>query len=223
MKKAKENRFIKFIIVTAGAILGVSPTVLANDTSLDCSLIVKDVPIKSIQASASVWSNFRRSTGSISYESNEIFEMAKDAAEKLTLPPSFCPSGCKVNDKAELFFRSAPHKVKEEDEDKGYCQKLQQLTEKNPIRYQTLDLHTVDDLNDWIGDLSQGKGDDGEDLYKKCDRSCSPRFEYTVARRGDSPDNYLVRASIVCGEARDKDDNMYNLEAFFRWECVSVK
>lgn len=203
--------------------LGLGPTEVVSQAPALCSQVRKDIQIRSIQASASVWSNFRRSSGSISYESNEIFEMAKSASETMTQPPSFCPDGCKVNEKAQLFFRSAPHKVKEDDEDRSYCQNLQKVTEKDPIRYQTLDLHTVDDLNDWIGDLSQGKGDNGEDLYKKCDRSCSPRFEYTVARRGDSPDNYLVRASIVCGEARDKDDNMYDLEAFFRWECVSVK
>jgi hypothetical protein len=201
--------------------LCLSSTVGTAEFRSVCSQVTKDIKIRSIQASASVWSNFRNSTGSISYESNEIFEMAKEAAKTLTPPPSFCPSGCKINEKPELFFRSAPHKINEEDEDKAYCQNLRKLTEKEPIKYQTLDLHTVEDLNDWIGDLSQGKGEDGEDLYTRCDRSCSPRFEYTVARRDNSPDNYLVRASIICGEARDKDDNMYNLEAFFRWECIS--
>jgi|688.fasta_scaffold80911_2 hypothetical protein len=222
MNRIRGNQIAISFVLTTGAIFNSFSTSLADEGAIICSKIVKDTPIKTIQASASVWSNFRQSSGSISYESNEIFEMAKVASTTLTPPTSLCPKGCMLNGKAELFFRSAPHKIKEDYDDKEYCQNLQRKTEKEPIRYQTVDLRTVDDLNDWIGDLSQGKGEDGADLYRRCDRSCSPRFEYTVARRGNSPDNYLVRASIICGEARDKDDNMYDLEAFFRWECNST-
>lgn len=80
----------------------------------------------------------------------------------------------------------------------------------------------MEDLNDWIKELSTGDGQQGEDLYTKCDKSCSPRYQYVVHRK-DDPNIYEVVASVTCGEARDKDENNYSLQSFFRWNCETTK
>ena len=104
--------------------------------------------------------------------------------------------------------------------DKEYCKDLEKQTSKSPLSYSNSGLHSIEDLNKWIGDLSQGKGMNGGDLYKKCDRSCSPRYEYLITRnKGDT--GHTVNASVICGSPRDKSNNNYMLDAFFRWSCES--
>jgi len=165
----------------------------------------------------------RKSEGSLAYESNEIFHKAKDEAETLTPPKNFCPKGCVVPSRARVVFRITPNKFLTDYGDSEHCNELQQASAAQPYHYETISLHSIDDLNKWIGDLSQGNGENGKDLYKKCDASCSPKYEYQIKRTKDTPREYLVSASITCGAARDKDDNQYKLDAVFRWRCEKSK
>lgn len=197
-------------------------TLTATSAEQSCGSVAKDIIVKDSEASASFWGNLRNREGSISYESNALFTAAKDEADKLIRPDNFCPKGCQVSKRAVLFFRSAPNKFLSDYDDSKYCEALLESTTRTPLTYVTTALTSIDELNSWISDLSQGKGDSGTDLYEKCDKSCSPRFEYTIARRGEVAGQYLVKASVTCGPARDKDDNMYNLDAFFRWNCEEL-
>ncbi len=186
-----------------------------------CISHYKDIPISSLVVSAGVFDNMLNRAGSIKFESNAIFHRAKALADVLTNPSNFCPNGCAMAKKVVMYFRSVPEKVLAEYSDADYCQNLLKATLKQPLNYENALIETIDDLNKWIGDLSQGKGSFGADLYKHCDRSCSPRYEYTITKNKESagPKNYTVRASVVCGPARDKGNGMYALDSFFRWSC----
>ena len=54
---------------------------------------------------------------------------------------------------------------------------------------------TLAELNSWVGDFSQGKGTDGETLYKLCPRSCSPDYKYSI--RKDNSGRFLVSVSYT--------------------------
>jgi hypothetical protein len=162
--------------------------------------------------------NWRNAAGSIKAESNAIFMQAKTAAETVVAPTNFCPKGCTAPERGKMLFRSTPNKFRSGYSEAAHCDALFALTSKQPLIYQNDRIETVDDLNQWIGDISQGSGKEGRDLYKKCDGSCSPRFEYHISKNLNST-GYSVKASIVCGAARDKDDGQYVLESLFRWVC----
>lgn len=193
----------------------------AQNKKTNCAKVVHDKPIQSVVATASFFSNLRKSVGSISYESNAIFEKAKDQAATLTPPDNFCPKGCGISPRAVMVFQSAPQKVLTDYRDFDHCKALFESTTKEPLHYINPSIKTIDDLNDWISDLSQGSGVDGKDLYKKCDKSCSPQFEYVIAKNLDNI-SFTVQGTAICGDARDKSDNQYHLNSFFRWTCQDL-
>lgn len=214
----RATKILSSLKILAALLISTAPV----SAETQCASVSKDFPVKETEASASFWGNLRGHKGSISYESNAIFQEAKESSNNLARPENFCPKGCEVGKRAVFIFRSEPQKYLSTYEDSAHCLALLKKTTKNPFTYSTNRISSVDELNDWIADLSQGKGENGADLYEKCDRSCSPRFEYTIARRGEAADQYLVTASVVCGPARDKDNNMYTLDAFFRWSCEAL-
>jgi hypothetical protein len=204
------------LIVCVLSVLNCNIVVAEQDV---CEQHFRNIPIKSITASASIWSNYRNKPGSINFESNAIFHSAKDQATSLVPPANFCPKGCKQSRYAVMLFSTSPLKFRDNYSDSARCNVLYAESSKEPYVYKNTEITTIDGLNTWIGDLSQGNGEQGEDLYAKCDGSCSPRFEYTISKNENSDEKYTVQASIVCGPARDKDDNQYTLTAFFRWQC----
>ena len=184
-----------------------------------CGSHATDIPIRSVVASANVLSNWWGSPGSISFESNEIFQSVKDRGVHIEPSVELCPRGCAVNHQPVMFFRSVPKRVLTDYEDSKKCAELLSSTSERPLHYVATGLQTMDEITDWISDLSRGRGTDGENLYKKCDGSCSPQYEYAIRKTGTA---YTIDAFVICGAARDKSDNNYNLEAFFRWTCVQT-
>ena len=69
-----------------------------------------------------------------------------------------------------------------------------------------------------FNEFSQGKGKEGKELYRKCPGSCSPQYDNNLEiDRGSNA--MKVTASVVCGHARDKDDNTFMLVAMLKTEC----
>jgi hypothetical protein len=185
-----------------------------------CANRYKDVPVKNAVGSAGLWANLRDNPGSVKFESNAILELARGQAASVQRPEGFCPKGCSVAESGFFVLQSHPKKTRKDAPDATYCAALERSTLGKPLLYRKTDVRTIDDLNGWIGDLSQGSGPDGNDLYAKCDRSCSPRFDYFISRNDPSGTQYTVEARVVCGAPRDKDDNRYQLRSFFRWYCA---
>lgn len=211
-------RYLYFVLVTGFFLQFALLTPALEAQSDPCAGHVAQIPIRRILASAALFANLRNRPGSISFESNAIFEKAIDQAAALAALPQTCPRNCVAAQPASMVFRSAPHKLLEDYDDRQHCELLLKATSAKPFTYENPTIESLDDLNEWIGDLSQGDGDAGEDLYERCDESCSPRFEYTITKNQDDQ-GYTAHASVICGHARDKDDNQYDLDSFFQWRC----
>lgn len=209
------HRVLFLAVLASGAANAQTP---APRSVVRCDTVFKEIPIAKVEASAGTFANFRNSESSIKFQSNEIFERAKLQSAHLAVPENLCPPGCGLADSAVMVFRSVPQLLLPESDDAAHCAALFRATSAVPLRYDNSVIQSVDDLNEWIGDLSRGRGEAGEDLYLRCDLSCSPRYEYFISANRDNA-GYTARASVVCGPERDKDNNMYNLEAFFRWSC----
>ena len=196
-----------------------SHTSHAAPASTNCSNIRYEHPVDSRNASAAVWANLRNKPGSVRFESNQIFLTAEAQAHTVRPPATLCPAGCSKHRSGEFVFRSKPSAVLNNSPERDYCADLQRSSTIEPHTYSSDQIQSVAELNDWIGELSQGDGVHGRDLYRKCDRACSPQYEYVIRRHPSRPGSYTVSASVVCGLPRDKDKNEYELQAFFRWIC----
>ncbi|MDZ4785336.1 MAG: hypothetical protein SGJ02_04585 [bacterium] len=193
-------------------------TLAAFDENI-CSKNHVYIPFESQKATAGFFANFWNRSGSVSFESEKIFQKAKEKMNSIQVPKLKCPIGCTLNRTPNIYFKSSPERFQSEYEDKPYCLNQKKLTEITPIQYTMTSINSIESLMSWIGDLTQGKGTEGKDLYHRCDLSCSPHYEYLISIHNKSDENYSVKASIVCGEARDKSHNIYNLSSFFRFDC----
>ncbi len=221
-------RFVRklFVIVVLSVFILLSDRSLAEDliqSNEQCTEQYLDIPIQETEATAAFFANLRSSPGSLSYESEAIFNRAKDRLRELEAPEQFCKGNCKVRSIPFVYFKSNPKKLLSDYKDREYCQDLESKSTLSPIRYSRSGISSVKELVDWIGELAQGKGEEGRDLYARCDRSCSPRYEYQITKKDANDTTYFATVRVTCGPARDKSDNLYELHSFFRWKCVIAK
>lgn len=166
-----------------------------------------ETPLASRTATAGLWDNLRQNPGSIRVETRLLLEEAVAARSKH--PPG-----------SSIAFSSVPAKFKTDYGEKADCEAMLEKTTKEPIVYADRQFADLEQLSEWFAELSQGKGDDGKDLYRRCPGSCSPQYRSVISvPEAGSGAPYRITASIVCGHARDKDDNKYQLGAALRWGC----
>jgi hypothetical protein len=178
------NKFFYFSLI----IFLIPGTIIADYTP--CPKESNDM----ILASASTWDNLRNSDKSIKFKISQLINTA-------------------TNGKSEENFtiQSIPNKILGSYTDKAYCETKLLETIDNKLLFTSPKFKSLDELNSWIGDFSQGKGADGAQLYQQCDKTCSPSYEYKISFRSEPKTEYEVKALVICGHARDKDDNQYSL------------
>lgn len=209
---------IAYILVIAATMLCTS-TALA-DRAGSCSDYTEDVTVSSGEATAGIFSNLFNLRNSLKFESVGMLRRALDQAEseKLQPPAGLCPSHCRVPDKPEyMLFSSVPGQFLGEYRHYRKCQKLLDATEAAPLIYTVSIPDGVEALTEWIGEFSRGEGSAGADLYRRCDGACSPQYHYLISQSGG--EHFEVQAEVICGHARDKDDNLYKISYGFRWVC----
>ena len=190
--------------VTRGAALLFAASLLApNAFAADSCGESKQEQIGSAKATASLWANARGSKGSIKAESDKLVAASVSKVKE-------------AKKDGVIVLKTIPAKYKSDYSDKELCSKYLAQTQEKPFEYKGRNFASLDKLNEWLGDFTQGKGKDGKDLYKKCDGSCSPQYTTKIKLTGNT---YTVDSSVVCGHARDKDDNMYDLTATVQWQC----
>jgi len=180
-----------------------------------CSSAVKTVKMESTQATASFFANEGNKPGSIRYESGAILEKADNGLASAEKPADLCPQGCTLPDKPVIVFRAIPQKFLTNYPDYDKCQKLLEETEKTPFEYNK-DFGSMSEVESWFSDFSRGKGADGQNMYDRCSGQCSPQYEFFIA---DANGKLALDADVVCGHARDKDNNMYDISYSYRWQC----
>lgn len=210
-----KKRFLNSFILIA-SLFSTAPVKAAEE----CSAVTKVIQMDSETATAGTFANWMNREGSVRFESRRMFEEAKAYYLSGDLPANFCPSGCRVSPTPKLIFRSVPNKFQSDYSDAKKCEAYFKQTKVRPLTYTRTLEPEVDELADWIGDFSQGEGDEGEEMYDDCDGSCSPQFFYDILLRQEMLE---VTADVVCGPARDKDDNTYTIEYSFIWLCEPQK
>lgn len=181
----------------------------------DCSTARKRVEQSSATASAAVWANYRNNPGSLRFESERLLTEAITKLPSAAAPEALCGSDC-GKPSAEIAFSSIPAKFLSSYSDKDKCERLEKETKSAPLKYSDRRFQSLKELNDWFSEFSQGKGKDGSDLYTKCDGDCSPQYTLSIEPKDGK---FLVDASVLCGPARDKDNNEYKLQTAYSWKC----
>jgi hypothetical protein len=197
-----------------GLLLTVETSAAAED---GCGSAYVEVAGSSALGSASLWSNVRSAGNSLKVQSRTLLEQAAASRKVMAPPSSGCPAGCKPAGTPLIVFRSIPNQFREDYSDAGTCKKLEALTRVAPIRYNGKTFASLDDLNSWFSDFSQGDAPEGKDLYRRCSGDCSPQYTNLIDITGSSTFN--LDAEVVCGPARDKSDNQYRLSIAYRFAC----
>ena len=152
-------------------------------------------------ATAGAWSNMRNNEDSIKFLSNKLLAEAIENAtqEHMIIVFTSIPTGF-IDGKTDGNGVS--------------CDQRQQETIISPIVYADRTFADSEKLMDWISNFSQGKGKDGRDLYNRCSGSCSPQYKYYIQQSKDG--GFTVTAEVICGKARDKNEDLYELTVELR-------
>lgn len=182
----------------------------------DCSSYIRDVKIESSVASASMLANMQNKKGSVRFETKEMLNKAEKNLANAEKPTGLCPSDCRLPDQPLIVFRSIPNNFLADRDQRDKCNTLQNETEESPFTYSDKEFDTMQALERWFSSFSQGKGEDGKDLYERCDGKCSPQYKNIILSEGNK---LILTAEVVCGPARDKKDNSYQISYSYRWVC----
>ena len=109
-----------------------------------------------------------------------------------------------------------PNKFLSDYADEQKCEELLKETSVHPLRFGPRRTRSEKELGTWLSDISQGRGDEGTVLYRKCTGKCSPRYLLDMAGDGDG---FVANLDVVCGPARDRTDNTYAVASGYRWAC----
>ncbi len=205
---------LSFLILLMGIFLSSEPSFAAD--SSNCSNYARDVLGESKLATASLYANLRNKEGSISFETKQMLDKAEDNIKNAVKPEDLCPSSCQLPTEPLIIFKSTPNKFLTDYDQSNKCNTMLADTTKSPITYDQRVFDSLKSLEEWFGNLSQGKGSDGKDLYKKCDGQCSPQYTCEINNTGS---NFTLDAKVLCGPARDKDDNQYKISYSYQWVC----
>jgi hypothetical protein len=169
------------------------------------------------KASAGFFANMLGSSGSIRSESEKMLTAA-ELTIKDTKPPQLkCAPGCAPLRKPKIVFTVIPRLFLSEYDDQEKCRQYLAETSIKPIAYLNGLFSDFDEFSSHFSDFSRGSGKLGKDLYKRCDGACSPQYRVVITTTPGQ--KYSGDSLVVCGEARDKDDNYYHLTTALLWEC----
>jgi hypothetical protein len=182
-----------------------------------CTPLNRDVPIRSTLASAGFFTNLRNASHSVRYLMDQLLRESEVSATRLAATENGCTHACPQATVA-VVFSSAPHATLQDYDERGQCEELFTKTQRAPIEFLNRSFDEQGQVEEWYSDLTQGDGEDGESLYEQCPGRCSPRYSSLIFKRGAK---FVISTSVVCGHARDKDDNQYLLGAALRWICLS--
>jgi hypothetical protein len=182
-----------------------------------CDVTGVNLPLGSRVASAGTFANLRGSSDSLKVQAEEILRDSLEKSNTITTPPNTCKAKCELNSGERVVFSAVPSKLLNDYSDKEKCDAYYKDTLAKPLTWKGLSFKDAKEISENFGQLSQGKGEIGAELYKKCDGDCSPQYEIDISPK---PDKTLkVDISAVCGPARDKDEGTYKLATKLFWEC----
>lgn len=183
-----------------------------------CTPTHVDLPRTQASATAKSLANILKAQGSVRAEVTGQLRNARNDAALVRPPEEACSRQCRVGEPPQILLTITPLKFLDTYADANKCQQRLRQTSNQPLRFGPRHARSTDELAAWISDLTQGRGPDGKVLYNQCDGSCSPRYSARVTQDGDG---LVATLDVVCGPARDRDDNMYSVASAYRWSCVA--
>jgi hypothetical protein len=187
---------------------------IEEDVHAQCKNSEFSIETEKKEAEAGALGNFWGSKNSL----NAIVMQVVDNSFKgfSSAKPEGCGEKCSSSE-AQKRIRVTPTSRLSDYAEKEACQKYLDQTTSSPLHFVSPDFSNKDEFGEWFADLSQGKGQAGKKLYRLCPGKCSP--SYSVVLEDKEANNYLAKVSAVCGHARNKSDNKYQVISEYFWQC----
>ncbi len=129
-----------------------------------------------------------------------------------------CDGNCGGAQRSQVVYKVEPTVFLAEKEQQQLCLDLEEQTRSEPMRFDARSFESIDKLNDWLMEFSQGRGDDGKLLYEQCGGNCSPRYTFRISQNKEA---LTVSADVLCGLARDRLSDLYAVSTAIQWRCDS--
>ncbi|MGE3774250.1 MAG: hypothetical protein AB7I32_15095 [Gammaproteobacteria bacterium] len=173
-----------------------------------------DLPIASEIGSAGIMYNIAEHPSSIRAVAGRLLNEALDRQKKAASAATAC-GDCR-DDVPRVVYKVAPIHLLPEPKQQAVCRKLDAQTRVQPFEFPPRRFESISALNDWVMAFSQGRGEEGKELYRRCEANCSPHYQFTI-----EPDDggLQVETRVHCGLARDRDSNDYEVSTALRLEC----
>jgi len=172
------------------------------------------VPIASEIGSAGIMYNIAEHPESIRAIAGRLLNDALDRQKKAATAATKC-GDCR-DDTPRVVYRVGPIHLLPDREQQAVCRKLDEETRAQPFEFPPRHFQSISALNDWVMAFSQGRGEEGKALYKRCAANCSPNYQFTIEPNGTG---LQVETRVHCGLARDRDSNDYEVSTALRLEC----
>ncbi len=171
-----------------------------------------------VVASASFWPNFWGSKDSIKYQLIEIYRHAAERLHREQQQRREAGCGaCSESQPAEVVLESVPGKFLLDYEGEEACARRHEQTSQTPLQFPEQEFADIESVVTWYADFSRGYGEYGRLLYSQCEGECSPQYRL---RLREEKGELLVRTEVVCGPARDREENSYTLSASIELNCA---
>jgi hypothetical protein len=177
-----------------------------------------DVPKDRGVASASSSANLLKSADSIEVQVARLLREAQEQLAKAAAPDGkACSADCPhVGQPVLVTLSVVPKAFLKQYADAGKCDLLLKETSADPLHFGPHRARSEKELTAWLSDLSRGRGQDGAALYARCDGRCSPRYFMDASQDSDG---FVANLNVICGPARDKTNNTYDVSSGYRWTC----
>ncbi len=185
-----------------------------NLTPASCVASSKETPLQEQIASAGIMHNLAEHPKSIRVVAAKLLADALDSPS--AHQPNACAAGCAPVKTPAVVYRVAPVTFLPNDQQQKLCLTLEKDTTAHPLIFSPQAFQTVEKLNAWVMEFSQGRGEQGQKLYAQCGGNCSPRYTFLIAQ---GTDGLQVDAAVVCGLARDKSSDDYTVSTTIRNRC----
>lgn len=174
------------------------------------------VPLASEVGSSGIMYNLADHPQSIKAVARRLLDEALARQKELAGDAVNCGADCDEDTQPRVVYEVGPLHLLPEQEQKAVCRKLDAQTRDRPFEFATRHFESTSALNEWVMSFSQGRGAEGEELYRRCAANCSPSYQFTIA-----PDDQglQVETRVHCGFARDRSSNDYEVSTALRLEC----
>ena len=181
-----------------------------------CTEFPLETAIDSELASVGFMKNIAEHPESIRVIATELLNKAVAAPVFKTTPA--CQDKCSGALEARVVYSVEPTVFLPESEQQAMCLTLEEETTASPLQFPDQSFDSIEKLNKWIMEFSQGRGDAGKDLYKRCGGNCSPRYRFHISKMDEE---LTLSTEVLCGFARDKKSDQYLISTAVLWRCAN--